>query len=294
MRLQQLFEARGDSIAFCFGRMNPPTVGHKAVFDTLAKTNKNYKIFVSPAQKPLKDNPLDFATKVKFIKEMFPEHSAHVSDDPSLNTIMAIAGTLYQEGYRHITMIAGSDRLQSFKELLEKYNGYESAHGMYKFDTMNFVSSGDRDPDAEGVAGISASSARDAARNGDIDTFRQVTGAGKFADELYKAVRAGLKIKESIEDEAILVNNPEKGVEIRPDGGMGTWNEETLVSSLSRQLQDLVGMLKYGNYENVEHLLYTNGAMEAKVKALAQLNRFKQKQGRRAIAKGREINIGKY
>jgi hypothetical protein len=200
MRLRQLFEATADSIAFCFGRMNPPTIGHGQVFDTLAKTNKNYRIYVSPAQTPKKDNPLDFATKVKFIKSMFPQHAANVSDDAGLNTIMKIAVALYSEGYRNITVVAGSDRLESFSKLLNDYNGVESAHGTYKFDNIELVSSGDRDPDAEGLEGISASAAREAAREGDLEKFSQVTGAGNLADELYKAVRVGLKIKEDVDE----------------------------------------------------------------------------------------------
>lgn len=294
MRLRHLFEAKDDSIAFCFGRMNPPTIGHGAVFDTLAKTNKNYRIFVSPAQTPKKDNPLDFATKVKFLKSMFPQHASHISDDASINTIMKISVMLYNEGYRNVTVVAGSDRLESFRELLEKYNGVESAHGVYQFDSINLVSSGDRDPDGEGLTGISASAARNAARSNDPETFAQVTGAGNLSDELYKAVRMGLKIKEDMADEAVLVNNPEKGVEIRPDGGMGTWNEQALVSSLNKQFESILEFLKYGNYENIEYVLYKAGAMEAKIRALAQYNRFKEKQGKRPIGRGREIDIGKY
>ena len=196
MRLRQLFEATNDSIAFCFGRMNPPTIGHGQVFDTLSKTNKNYRIFISPAQTPKKDNPLEFSTKIKFIKAMFPQHAGRVSDDASLNTIMKIAVTLYNEGYKNITVVAGSDRLESFSKLLNDYNGVESAHGMYKFDNIDLVSSGDRDPDADGLEGISASAARAAAREGDLEKFSQVTGAGNLSEELYKAVRAGLNIKE--------------------------------------------------------------------------------------------------
>lgn len=93
-------------------------------------------------------------------------------------------------------------------------------------------------------------------------------------------------------DEATLVNDPEEGVQIRPDGGLGTWNEETLKSSLARQFMDIVGMLKSGNYRGVEHVLYKGGAMQSKIQALARLEDFNAKQGRRPIARGREIDIG--
>jgi hypothetical protein len=208
MKLFDLFEDDKKSVAFCFGRMNPPTIGHRQVFDTLAKTNKNYRIFVSPAQTPKKDNPLDFATKVKFIKAMFPQHAAKVSDDAGLNTVMKVAVFLFDQGYTDVSLIAGSDRLEGFEKLLNQYNGVESAHGFYKFDNINLVSSGDRDPDAEGLEGISASAARQAARDRDLEKFAAVTGAGDLSEELYKAVRLGLGIKENV-SEAPIEMDPE-------------------------------------------------------------------------------------
>ena len=96
---------------------------------------------------------------------------------------------------------------------------------------------------------------------------------------------------ESVE-EAVLINDPEEGIQIRPDGGMGTWSEDSLKSSLIRQLMDIAQMLKYGNYRGVEYSLYKAGAIQSKIRALARLEDFNTKQGRRRIAKGREIDIG--
>jgi len=93
-------------------------------------------------------------------------------------------------------------------------------------------------------------------------------------------------------DEATLVNDPESGIQIRPDGGLGTWNEANLKNSLVKQLVEIVEMLKVGNYRGVEQLLYKGGAMQSKVQALARLEDFSTKQGRRPIAQGREIDIG--
>jgi hypothetical protein len=93
-------------------------------------------------------------------------------------------------------------------------------------------------------------------------------------------------------DEATLVNDPEEGIQIRPTGGLGTWNEAGLKKGLAKQLIEIVEMLKVGNYRGVEHLLYKGGAMQSKVQALARLEDFSTKQGRRPIAKGREIDIG--
>ncbi len=91
--------------------------------------------------------------------------------------------------------------------------------------------------------------------------------------------------------EATVVNDPEQGLQIRPAGGLGTWTESSLVSNLTRQIQELNRMLDSGNYQGIEYVLYRGGAMQAKIQALAALQRFKQKQGRRPIARGREIEV---
>ena len=93
-------------------------------------------------------------------------------------------------------------------------------------------------------------------------------------------------------DEATLVNDPERGVEIRPTGGLGSWSEDALKASLVKQLMDIAGMLKSGNYRGVEHVLYKGGAVQSKIQALARLEDFNARQGRRPIARGREIDIG--
>lgn len=202
MKLRELFEAiSGEKhIAFCFGRMNPPTIGHEQLLDTVKGVGGDYNIFVSQTQDK-KKNPLDYNTKINFIKKMFPEHAGHVVENPSLNTVVKVASFLYEQGYRHATFVAGSDRLEDMSKLLRDYNGVEGkAHGYYKFDTLDFKSSGDREDGAEGVAGISASGARLAAANGDLKAFAEATGAGKYVDELYNAVRKGMGINEDLEE----------------------------------------------------------------------------------------------
>lgn len=198
MYITELFEAIDKRhAAFCFGRMNPPTSGHKQLVDTVARSaaGGDYFIFTSQSQDS-KKNPLDYDTKIKFLKALMPEHAGHIIQDNNLRTIMQIAAWLYAKGYRSVTFVAGSDRLADFKELLEKYNGQEMTNGYYQFDSINFASSGDRDPDAEGVTGVSASAARAAAAAGDLPAFTVATGAGKLSQPLYNAVRRGMNLQE--------------------------------------------------------------------------------------------------
>jgi hypothetical protein len=205
MKLRQLFEAEvgGKHLAFCFGRMNPPTIGHKQLLDTVASVGGDYKIFVSQTQDK-KKNPLDYQNKIKFMKMMFAEHAKNIVDDFSLNTIGKIASHVYNLGYRDITFVAGSDRLDDMKNLLTTYNGVEGkAHGYYKFNTLDFKSSGEREDGAEGVAGVSASNARSAAATGDLEAFKEATGAGQHAEPLYQAVRKGMGISEDVTEAPI-------------------------------------------------------------------------------------------
>lgn len=198
MFLTEVFKQRPRKpVAFCFGRMNPPTIGHARLINATARASMggDYWIFLSHTQDSNK-NPLDYNTKVDFVKAMFPQHADHVSYG-SLRTIMEIMEFLYHHNYTDVTYVCGNDRLPAFKELLNKYNGQEGGKTYYKFNSINIVSSGPRDPDEEdAVAGISASGARAAAvankGQGDFEAFKKITGAGRYAKQLYRAVRRGL------------------------------------------------------------------------------------------------------
>jgi hypothetical protein len=204
MLLRQLFEGETKHVTFCFGRMNPPTIGHKQVLDTMKSQGGEMKIFVSQTQDK-KKNPLDYATKIKFIKAMFPQYAKDVVENAALNTIGKVASYLHEQGYNAATFVAGSDRLEDMKHLLTQYNGVEGkAHGFYKFDVIDFVSSGDREDGAEGIAGVSASGARSAAANNDFEGFQEATGAGELAKPLFAAVRKGMGINEDIEEAGFL------------------------------------------------------------------------------------------
>ena len=204
MLLRQLFEAETKHVTFCFGRMNPPTIGHKQVLDTMKSQGGEMKIFLSQSQDK-KKNPLDYGTKIKFIKEMFPQYAKDVVENAALNTIGKVASYLHEQGYTAVTFVAGSDRLEDMKNLLTQYNGVEGkAHGFYKFDVIDFASSGDREDGAEGVAGVSASGARSAAANNDFEGFQEATGAGELAKPLFAAVRKGMGINEGIEEAGFL------------------------------------------------------------------------------------------
>lgn len=108
---------------------------------------------------------------------------------------------------------------------------------------------------------------------------------------------AGSSIASSLNnnvDEAVLVNDPDAGHLIRPDGGFGTWDEASLVSNLARKFADMVNMVKNKNYSGLNHVLYNDRVVRNMVQALAQYEKFMAKQGRRPMARGREVEMSDY
>ena len=196
----KLVEAKGDDITFTFGRFNPPTIGHEKLMDATKKAaTREYRVYASKSQ-DAKKNPLQYEQKVKWMKRMFPKHKSKIQSGGNYKTALDVAVKLHDEGYRHLTMVVGSDRVREFNTLLKKYNGVQSTHGLYDFKTIKVKSAGERDPDAEGVAGMSASKMRKAAMDNDFKAFSQGLPLNfRDGDRLFSDVKKEMPIKEFME-----------------------------------------------------------------------------------------------
>ena len=194
--VDSLKEAKGKSVAFTWGRFNPPTIGHEKVINKVkSQPTNDYKIFLSRSNDP-KKNPLSPKDKLSIMKKMFPSHARNIEINQT-NMVLDIATMLYKKGYSDVTMVAGSDRVREFETMLTKYNGVSSRHGMYNFDNIKVVSAGERDPDADGASGMSASKMRAAAAKGDIKSFEKGLPRGADADGIMKQVRKGMNLTAS-------------------------------------------------------------------------------------------------
>ena len=196
---QYITEAKKE-ITFTFGRLNPPTVGHGKLLDSVARVASGgiYRIYVSQSQDS-KKNPLDYRTKVKYIRKMFPKHARSVIMDRDIKNIFDILVKLYEEGYTQVNLVVGSDRVSQFEKLTDMYNGKKARHGFYNFQGgVNVISAGERDPDAEGVSGMSASKLRQAATANDLQSFMKGMPSGfNDAKDLFNDVRKGMGLNES-------------------------------------------------------------------------------------------------
>ena len=193
MLLRELFLKEDDrSVAvFAFGRFNPPTIGHQKllskVLDTATELNGKGYVFLSQKQNN-KTDPLTFKEKQDYIQMFYPNLAV---GDAAVKTIVQALQKIQAEGRTRIVMIAGSDRVKEFEQLLNKYNGKPDKAGneLYKFDKIDVISAGERDPDQEGAAGASASKARDLANRGQEQEFIRIIMGGNTGKKLYNILQ---------------------------------------------------------------------------------------------------------
>ena len=191
-----------DKVVFTFGRFNPPTIGHEKLLDKVyavaSKEGADFLVFPSHSQNPKKD-PLDFRSKVKFMKKMFPKYSKNIMSNNKVKTAFNAVSLLHELGYKEAVMVVGGDRVSEFDSVLNKYNGVEGRHGFYDFEGgIKIVSAGERDPDAEGVSGMSASKMRAAAAANDYDSFKNgLPSRFRGGDLLFKMLRKAMKVEET-------------------------------------------------------------------------------------------------
>ncbi len=185
------------TLTLAFGRFNPPHAGHLQLMDIAAQSaeqeESDYIIVPSRSQDP-KKNPLDADTKISMMRQMFPQHSERIVNDGANRTIFDVLKKAHNDGYTNVRIVAGQDRVKEFDKLSQNYNGQ-----LYQFDNMEVVSSGDRDPDAEGMEGLSSSRMRLAAAEGDFKTFRAGLPEGtprKMAMTLFDTVRQTMNVQE--------------------------------------------------------------------------------------------------
>jgi nicotinic acid mononucleotide adenylyltransferase len=191
-----IVEAKEKTAIFTFGRFNPPTVGHQKLVDKVKDVAAEHKgdhyVYASHSADK-KKNPLDVETKVKYMKKAFPNTNV-IGASKETPTFMHVARKLHEAGYKHLVMVAGSDRVEEYHKLLHNYNGKD-----YHFKSIKVVSAGQRDPDAEGTEGMSASKMRDAATRGDHINFHKGLPDTLSKDEkteLMHHVRRGMGLQE--------------------------------------------------------------------------------------------------
>ena len=201
---EYLFEKTSKKCVFAFGRMNPPTTGHQKLVEkvkAIAKSEGGDELIVLSHSQDPKKNPLTPQQKLEYVRSFFPGVNFDIASKAQ-PSFLAHASNIYKKGYTEIHMVAGSDRIAEYEKLLNQYNGKSGPHGFFKFNKIVTHSAGERDPDAEGVEGMSASKMREAAKNNDFKHFKMGVPSNvsdKIARKMMTDVRSGMNIKESFD-----------------------------------------------------------------------------------------------
>lgn len=239
-------DANGKHVAWAFGRANPPTLGHQQLVDTVAKhaNGGDYWIFLSHSQDP-KKNPLPHADKKRFAQQIMPQHASHFEVPENIRTFLQAADWLYKQGYRSMTFVAGSDRLPEFEKHLNAWNSQairdkaplEIDGQMQTREPIQieFASAGERDPDAEGLSGISGTKARESVAQDDFVGFQASTGlTGKLAKTMFDVVKSHMQ--------AIKLPKPAKAKKLeemhQDDHSKGTIVKLRLANECAQQLYE--------------------------------------------------------
>ena len=240
-----LLKEDGRSTAvFAFGRFNPPTVGHQKLIElvqaTAQKVNGKGFIFLSHSQNPKKD-PLSFNQKLAYLKTLINDPDLEVGHSEA-NTVIKALQVIEAQGRTRVIMVAGSDRVMEFDKLLKQYNGKPDQKGneLYNFDFVDVISAGERDPDAEGISGASASKAREFAQNDDFANFSKIVMGGEKSKTIYQMIQNAMGVKVAMNNEKLYTEQMKKKpiVYIDMDGvladffggveklyGVGHWKE---------------------------------------------------------------------
>lgn len=258
-----ILETTEKHAVLAFGRMNPPTTGHAKLVDKVkevaAKHNASHHVVLSHSQDPSK-NPLSAKDKLKHAKRFFPDTNLSTSSKES-PTFLDQASKLHKSGVTHLHMIAGSDRVPEYKKKLAQYNGkHEGA--LFNFKKITVHSAGERDPDAEGTEGMSASKMRSHAAKGNFKEFKKGIPSHvpeHHAKELFHDVRKHMGVKESV-DEAFeeLLNEGvhDKGIfkAVFLAGGPGSGKDYVLDNTLAGH-----GMTEINSDKALEFLMDKKG-----------------------------------
>ena len=229
---------------FAFGRFNPPTVGHQKLIQlvqaTAKKVNGKGFIFLSHSQNAKKD-PLSFNQKLAYLRTLINDPDLEFGHSEA-NTVIKALQVIEAQGRTRVIMVAGSDRVMEFDKLIKQYNGKPDQKGndLYNFDFVDVISAGERDPDAEGISGASASKAREFAQNDDFANFSKIVMGGEKSKTIYQMIQNAMGVKVAMNNEKLYTEQMKKKpiVYIDMDGvladffggveklyGVGHWKE---------------------------------------------------------------------
>ena len=186
-----LNEAMVKTAVFSFGRMNPPTTGHgkliKKVMSVAKKVGGIPMIYPSKTEDK-KKNPLTYSTKIAVLTNVFGNI---INTDTTIKSPFDVLEYLNDKKFSKVVFVVGSDRVAEFKKNMSKFVDSD----LDNIKDFSVASAGDRDPDAEGVKGISGSKMREYVKKDKFKKFSVglMTKNSKLAKKVFKELQKRMK-----------------------------------------------------------------------------------------------------
>ena len=176
---------------FSFGRMNPPTTGHGKLIKkvmSVAKKEKGIPMIYPSKTEDKKKNPLTYKTKIAVLTNVFGDI---INTDTTIKSPFAVLDDLNDKKFSKVVFVVGSDRVAEFKKNMSKFVDSD----LDNIKDFSVVSAGDRDPDAEGVKGISGSKMREYVKKDKFKKFKDglMTKNSKLAKQVFKELQKRMK-----------------------------------------------------------------------------------------------------
>ena len=184
-------EAKDKTAVFAFGRMNPPTTGHAKLIKkvmSVAKSESGMPMVFPSKTEDNNKNPLTYKTKIKVLRDVFGNI---INTSTDIKTPFDVLEYLNNNKFSKVVFVVGSDRVVEFKKNMSKY--VES--DLTNIKDFSVASAGDRDPDAEGVKGISGSKMREYVKKDKFKKFAVglMTKNDRLSKQVFKELQKRMK-----------------------------------------------------------------------------------------------------
>ncbi len=184
-------EGKEKVAVFSFGRMNPPTTGHGKLIKkvmSVAKKVRGIPMIYPSKTEDKKKNPLTYKTKVEILTDVFGDI---INIDTTIKTPFNVLEHLNDKEFSKVVFVVGSDRVTEFQKNMSKFVDSD----LDNIKDFSVVSAGDRDPDAEGVKGISGSKMREYVKKDKFKKFADglLTKNTKLAKKVFKELQKRMK-----------------------------------------------------------------------------------------------------
>lgn len=190
LSFSRFFEAKGKTVVFTFGRMNPPTTGHAKLIKKVmlvAKRVGGMPIVYPSKTEDNKKNPLSFKLKVSVLRDVFGDV---IDINTRIKTPFDVLDSLNKKKVNKVVFVVGSDRVNEFKKNMQSHIDKH----LDNITDFSVVSAGERDPDASGVKGISGSKMRAFVKDDNFSKFKAglLTKNVQIAKAVFKVLKKKL------------------------------------------------------------------------------------------------------